>query len=235
MDYKEEQRAEIEALESIYYGDLIVTATEPEHKFAIPIKSEDYDPDTDDGLLCNLNFTYTKNYPDEGPIIEISDENFEDDQMKEQLAEYLEEQVKENLGMVMIFQLVSMSQEWLNTRWDELKVRREEEKSRLEQEREEAEQKKFEGTRVTVETFMKWKVAFEDEMGITKKRENIELEGKKLTGRQLFMKDKTLNESDLQFLDDGEAVKVNESLFVDVDNLEIDSDLETGSEDEECS
>lgn len=40
-------------------------------------------------------------------------------------------------------------------------------------------------------------------MGIAKKREMIEKEGKKLTGRELFMTDNTLNESDLKFLDDG--------------------------------
>lgn len=79
---------------------------------------------------------------------------------------------------------------------------------------------------------MKWKVKFEEEMGIAKKREIIEKEGKKLTGRELFIKDKTLNESDLKFLEDGD-VKVNEALFEDVENLDLDSDLDTGSEDEE--
>lgn len=64
-------------------------------------------------------------------------------------------------------------------------------------------QKKFEGTRVTVETFLKWKAKFEEEMGILKKREALEREGKKLTGRELFLQDKTLNESDLKFLDEG--------------------------------
>lgn len=50
---------------------------------------------------------------------------------------------------------------------------------------------------------MKWKIQFEDEMGIAKKREAIERDGKKLTGRELFMQDQTLNESDLKFLDEG--------------------------------
>lgn len=68
-------------------------------------------------------------------------------------------------------------------------------------------QKKFEGTRVTVETFLKWKTKFEDDMGITKKRELINKDGKKLTGRELFMTDKTLNESDLKFLDEGKQIR----------------------------
>lgn len=65
-------------------------------------------------------------------------------------------------------------------------------------------QKRFEGTRVTVETFMKWKIQFEEDTGIAKKREICEKEGKKLTGRELFMTDNTLNESDLKFLEDGD-------------------------------
>lgn len=64
-------------------------------------------------------------------------------------------------------------------------------------------QKRFEGTRVTVETFLKWKARFEEETGIAKKRESNDKEGKKLTGRELFIQDKSLNESDLKFLEDG--------------------------------
>lgn len=40
-------------------------------------------------------------------------------------------------------------------------------------------------------------------MGIAKKRQFIDREGKKLTGRDLFLTDKSLNESDLKFLEDG--------------------------------
>jgi len=39
-------------------------------------------------------------------------------------------------------------------------------------------------------------------MGVLKKR-NEEEKNKKLTGRELFMTDKSLNESDLKFLEEG--------------------------------
>ena len=40
-------------------------------------------------------------------------------------------------------------------------------------------------------------------MGYKKQKEIAEKEGKKLTGRELFMTDKTLAQSDLKFLEDG--------------------------------
>lgn len=112
MDYKEEQKGEIEALESIYYGDvtgklaflyhisfiikycfLTVIASEPHYKFSIPIKSEAYEPSSENGLSCELVFTYLPKYPDEPPLIEvINANNFKEDSESE-LTDYLQEQV----------------------------------------------------------------------------------------------------------------------------------------------
>lgn len=41
---------------------------------------------------------------------------------------------------------------------------------------------RFEGTRVSIETFLKWRQQFEEDLGIDKKRELAEKEGRKLTG-----------------------------------------------------
>nr|XP_023024266.1 RWD domain-containing protein 1 [Leptinotarsa decemlineata] len=226
MDYSEEQKSEIEALESIYYGDFEILSADPPYRFSIPIKTEEYEPDSETGLSCNLVITYTPKYPEEAPIIEIENsENFEE-HYEQKILDYLMEQVEENLGMVMVFTLVSSAQEWLNVKYEETKREKEERAARKLLEDEEAERKRFEGTRVTVETFMKWRKNFEDDMGITKKREIADKEGKKLTGRELFMTDNTLNESDLKFLDEGDAVKVDESLFQDLEDLDLDDDDE---------
>ncbi|CAL7937480.1 unnamed protein product [Xylocopa violacea] len=223
MDYKDEQRNEIEALESIYCGELEILVTEPFYTFAIPIKTEEYEPDTGNGLSCRLEFTYTAKYPDEPLLISIEEhENFEEGGEK-QLKEHLAEQMNENLGMVMVFTLVSAAQEWLNVQWDKIKFKREENAAKKRKEEEEAERKKFDGTRVTVETFMRWKEKFEEETGYTKRKELAEREGKKLTGRELFMTDKTLDQSDLKFLDD-DSVKVDESLFQNMDDLDLEDD-----------
>lgn len=226
MDYQEEQRNEIEALESIYCGELEILSTEPFYSFAIPIKTEEYEPETVNGLSCRLEFTYTSEYPDKALVVSIQDpENFEEGS-GEELTEHLIEQINENLGMVMVFTLVSAAQEWMNVQWDKIKLHREECAALKLKEEEEAERKRFEGTRVTVETFLSWKEKFDEEMGYTKRREIADREGKKLTGRELFMIDKTLDQSDLKFLDDGDAVKVDESLFQNLDDLDLEDDDE---------
>lgn len=224
MDYKDEQQNEIEALLSIYHGEFEILAMEPYYTFLIHIKTEEYESNTDNGISCDLEFTYTEKYPEEPLLISIDKlENFEEG-ADEELKDILIELMNENLGMVMVFTLVCAAQEWLNVQWDKIKLRREEHAAKRLKEQEEAERKRFEGTRVTVETFLSWKEKFDDEMGYTKRREMAEREGKKLTGRELFMTDKTLDQSDLKFLDDGDAVKVDESLFQNLDDLDLEDD-----------
>lgn len=208
-----------------------VLATEPYHRFKLPISTEEYNAETqENGLQCQLIFTYTEKYPDTAPLVEIEDPvNFQED-YEGRLIGHIEETVAEHLGMEMIFSLVSSAQEWLNQRWDDVKREEELSRERRLREEEEREQKKFEGTRVSVETFMAWKTAFEDELGITQRRLKDLAENRKLTGRELFLRDTTLNESDIKFLleagDSIESVKIDESLFQNIDDLELDSDTD---------
>lgn len=65
-------------------------------------------------------------------------------------------------------------------------------------------------------------------MGITQRKEQELAAVKKLTGRELFTSDTTLNDSDIKFLmeagDSVESVKIDESLFQNIDDLELGSD-----------
>jgi hypothetical protein len=131
-----------------------------------------------------------------------------------------------------VFTLVSTANEWLNNEWDEELKSREEEAERKILEAEEAEKRKFHGTPVTIENFLAWKESFDAEMAALRKPEKEEKE-KKLTGRELFLTDKTLNESDLKFLEEGgEVVKVDESLFQDLDDLDLEDDVASDATDE---
>ena len=121
----------------------------------------------------------------------------------------------------MVFTLVTSASEWLSRRVEGDAQRRQAAEAQRKQELEEAENRKFEGTRVTVESFMKWKLLFDEEMSETLKlKKHGDKSGGKLTGRELFEKDHTLNESDLQFMEedkdisyDDAGVKVDTSLF----------------------
>ena len=124
-----------------------------------------------------------------------------------------------------IFSLVSAANEWLNNEWDAELKRREEEAERKILEAEEAEKNKFHGTAVTVENFLRWKADFDAEITALKKPER-EDKDKKLTGRELFMIDKSMIDSDLKFLEEGgEVVRVDESLFQDLEELGLDDEL----------
>ncbi|XP_067619319.1 RWD domain-containing protein 1 [Eurosta solidaginis] len=227
-DHKEDQENEIEALESIYCSEIDVLEREPFYKFSISIATEEYnDEEESSGLACKLVFTYTPNYPDEAPEVAIEDPVNLEDMYEQKLLEHLKKTIEENLGMEMIFSLVSTAQEWLNERWDDYKLHEEEERARKLIETEEAERKKFEGTRVTVESFLNWRTEFEESTGIAAKREKSN-SGKKLTGKELFLRDTTLIDSDIKFLleagDSIENVKIDESLFQDLGDLELGDD-----------
>ena len=93
-NYSEDQKNELEALESIYYNELesnssevmencrtsliyfhiSVIENEPYIKFMIKISTEDF-AETEDGLTTDLVFTFTAKYPDVGPKVEIENEN----------------------------------------------------------------------------------------------------------------------------------------------------------------
>lgn len=81
---------------------------------------------------------------------------------------------------------------------------------------------------------MEWKRKYSEEIGKTKADKLAEL-NKKPTGRQLFERDASLAKSDLDFVKDEEAVCVDESLFQDLDELELDdeddSEYEPGDSD----
>ena len=85
--------------------------------------------------------------------------------------------------MAMVFTIVSAAQEKLSEFMNKLKNNKEDEKLRKEKEVEEAERAKFTGTPVTLETFVAWRKAFEQEMMKTKVNKEETFKGK-LTGRE---------------------------------------------------
>ncbi|XP_075677358.1 RWD domain-containing protein 1 isoform X1 [Dermatophagoides pteronyssinus] len=258
MSYEEQQSDELDALQAIYPTEFTLfndngnrsTLDENElRKFSIKISSEFNENDEDDSESdkyfffvfideLELLFRLPKNYPDIGPTVEIlsSSTNIEDcDELE--IMDILNDMIAENIGTVMIFTLVTRTSEWLNQLKQRKIFERKEAQLKRKQEIEELERKKFEGTRVTVETFIAWKLKFDAEMAELAARKNKEMkkdDPNKLTGKEMFLRDKNLIDSDLNFGDivagsddfDDVDVKVDESLFqdLDVNELTVDDD-----------
>jgi hypothetical protein len=103
--------------------------------------------------------------------------------------------------MPVIFTLASHLSEQLSIQSENRQTRHRENLERKQREADEEEHKRFQGTQVTVESFIKWKVQFDAEQAELKKAIKIdETESKKLTGRQLFEKDRSLYDSDIKFI-----------------------------------
>lgn len=150
-----------------------------------------------------LTVRYPEGYPDEAPVLSLSPTpnaaphpylNIAED--KDQLLEGLQATIEENMGMAMVFTLVSALKEAA----EQLALERRESEEKLKEEAllaaEREENKKFHGTMVNRETFTKWRDSFIKEMEdarIAEEEERLaELkkarikEPAKLTGRQLW-------------------------------------------------
>ncbi|XP_014785673.1 RWD domain-containing protein 1 [Octopus bimaculoides] len=239
-NHREEQRDEIEALEAIYPNEIKVLETEPNYIFAIELSSQLTEEEGEDLITMTLQFTLDDDYPDSIPIMEIMEFQNLDDVKVNVILEDMNELAQETLGMVMVFTIVSAVQEKINDIIEQNKQEREKEELRKQKEKEESEQKTFEGTRVTVETFIAWKARFDLEMKESNRNlMDINQSNTKLTGKELFQQDSSgyctvfeilhscLYNCIFVFFSENEAVEVDESLFQDIDELGLeDEDLE---------
>ncbi|KAG1047417.1 hypothetical protein G6F46_011604 [Rhizopus delemar] len=206
-DYLEEQKNEIEALQSIYPEEFEAIS---DSEFRISIYPDEQDPESPRAL--SLHVTYTPNYPDELPEYEI---------------EQIEGQAEESIGMAMVFSMVMIIKEELDNILLDVKRAEEELANEKKRKEEEAEHAKFVGTKVTRESFMDWKKKFDAELAekdaVLIAQKLKELKGK-LPGRALFEQDKTLALSDAKYMDEGD---------VSVDISQFDKSERGGALDEE--
>nr|XP_040137983.1 RWD domain-containing protein 1-like [Ictidomys tridecemlineatus] len=87
----------------------------------------------------------------------------------------------------------------------------------------------FHGTSVSIENFLSWEAKFDVELLKIKKKKQLKEEEQAeklyLLRKQLFETDHNLDTSDIQFLEDaGNNVEVDESLFQEMDDLELEDD-----------
>ncbi|KAI8166314.1 RWD domain-containing protein [Colletotrichum sp. SAR 10_86] len=195
---REEQVEEREVLDSIF-PDEITDVSETEYRISIILDVlGDEEPPT---ML--LQVRYPEAYPDEAPMLDLQStpnaaphEWFNVSQDKERLLQGLEETIQENLGMAMVFTLVTTLKEAAENLVEERKQAKDKEHEEAVLAAEREENKKFQGTPVTPETFLKWRADFIKEMEELRQKEDEERlaelkkakvkEPVKLTGKQLW-------------------------------------------------
>ncbi|KAF4122475.1 RWD protein [Geosmithia morbida] len=198
---KEEQVEEREVLESIF-PDEITDISETEFKVTVILDVPDV-AEQEDQPRFSLNVKYPDEYPDVAPHLEMHavpdsppHPNFNVAEDRERLLGALGETIQENIGMAMIFTIISTlkeaAEQLIQDRKDAAEAAHEQEVLAAERE----ENKKFHGTPVTPETFLKWRDGFIREMEQKRLQEEEERlaelkkakvkETVKLTGRQLW-------------------------------------------------
>lgn len=207
---REDQIEEREVLESIFPDEITyISDTEFRITITLDLPPDDAAPDNEeegDAPVILLTVRYPEDYPDKAPNLELSappnappHKYFSVPGDKEQLLAGLATTVEENLGMAMVFSLVSALKEAA----EQLVIERREVAAKAREEillaAEREENKKFHGTPVTRETFLKWRDDFMGEMEEARVREEEERlaelkkargpkEPPKLSGKELWQR-----------------------------------------------
>lgn len=179
------------------------------------------------GPSVKLQFSLPAKYPDEKPSLQIIDSSELEEYELTELLENLSNKMEESLGNVMIFILVSDVVEWLSGRLEEMQALDNVEDVK-QRELEEEERRKIDGTPVTVASFLAWKAKFDAEMLRLKLEQQKKPQSeqassvgaRRLTGKEMFERDKALAESDLNFVDELEQDQL-EALMQNIDDLDL--------------
>jgi len=178
-------------------------------------------------LTLTLHLKYPTDYPDTLPEMNVTpatgDLTVEE---KSALLTALTESATENLGMAFTFTLISYLQEQMDSLINLRAIQVREQAAEVERAALLVEEERTRGTRVTVESFKAWKDRFDNEVASaklrhdderlrglsSKERDEIKRVSMRQTGKQLFEKNKDLDDSDAVLLEDG-AIAVDFAQF----------------------
>ncbi|XP_073292093.1 uncharacterized protein [Primulina huaijiensis] len=233
-DYKQEQDMEIEALEAILMDDFKeIHSSESglntsNRCFQITLSPQDDEADDSTNPLVQLGliFSHTENYPDEPPLLNVrSVKGIQAGDIKV-LKEKLEQEATENLGMAMVYTLVTSAKEWLSERFsqdngDENAVEDGDAKDEIIVPH---------GEPVTVETFLAWRERFEAELALERAKIMPDSalavpKDKKLTGRIWFESGRAASKGSAPVVEGSDGDEE------DIDFDEDDDDFEDDEED----
>ena len=178
--------------------------SESSYRISINLDAPETADEEQEQPVIYLEVSYPEEYPDVAPQLSISSApnapkhpQLDIQEDRERLLESLQPTIEENMGMAMVFTLVSA----LKENAEELMIERvnavQAEKDKIAAKAEEEENKKFQGTAVNRESFLEWHAKFQKELQDEEQRQKEEKEAedkkkksnkdeKKLTGRQLW-------------------------------------------------
>ncbi|KAL4811230.1 RWD-domain-containing protein [Aspergillus unguis] len=203
---REDQIEEREVLDSIFPEE-ITDISDTAYRISITLDAPENDEEEAEAPTLILQVSYPEEYPDVAPDLDLSaplnapkHPRLDIGEDKERLLEALQPTIEENMGMAMVFTLVSAvkenAEQLMAERVNAVHAVKEMEAAKAEEE----ENRKFQGTTVNRETFLEWLDKFKKEMieEERKKKEEKEAEEKKankkapakeekkLTGKQLW-------------------------------------------------
>ncbi|KAL2850866.1 RWD domain-containing protein [Aspergillus pseudodeflectus] len=203
---REDQTEEREVLNSIF-PDEITDVSDSSYRISITLDAPENDDQEAEPPVLVLEVSYPEEYPDVAPELEISappnapkHPRLDINEDHDRLLEALQPTIEENMGMAMVFSLVSALKEsaelLMAERVNAVHAEIEMQAAKAEEE----ENRKFQGTTVNRETFLEWLEKFkkemeEEERKLREEREAEEKkankkagvkEEKKLTGKQLW-------------------------------------------------
>lgn len=171
---------------------------------SILLETTEDDDSTSEPPTLILSVSYPEDYPDVAPRLDLSappnapkHKHLDIQEDKASLLDGLSETIDENLGMAMIFTLITTlkdtAESLILTRQNAVQAAKDAAIAEAEAE----ENRKFEGTKVTIETYLDWSRRFKEEMAEAKKREAEQREAeekkkkgakeeRKMTGRELW-------------------------------------------------
>ena len=127
--------------------------SENPHSFTILVKTEDFGKT--EGLWILIRFTLPKNYPDEPPYVVVDEDNLEEE-MRRIIKKKLDQIAQENLGLPMVFAIVTEAIEVL-------KEKNEEVLSELKKKREFEKKEKLDMKKINLKSFVSLKTDLGDE------------------------------------------------------------------------
>ncbi|CAD7699871.1 unnamed protein product [Ostreobium quekettii] len=237
---------ELEALQAILMDDLqeyegMVPDGWGSHQvYRVTIDPLEEGEEGESNVKLEFIFNHTDKYPEEPPNVRVRSIFGLSKEDVQEIQDLVLEAVDENMGMAMIYTLITCAKELLRNKAnvpDEVIDEAEAKKRAAEEEEARRQAQRSAGTPVTPENFAEWKAKFDNEMAenAAKLKEQSKIAEKKTgtTGKQWFLQRERVEEDDLgidlpeedEFEDEEEDDQLDDIDAVDYDDDDDDDGM----------